>query len=560
MFRRTVAYSLLIITLVFTSTLLHVYYRNIKMITTIGHIQHTSYWLRVVLLPLDSRPPCTQYLEMLGEVSGIKVILPPKEIMDNYRTPANRDALSEWLKVEAKNADAAIVSVDMLTHGSLLASRLSLGGVADSQAAIELIKIIHAENKNLKIYAFNIIPRLLLADSKENTAYQKNVLKYSVLKDQLYTFENPLDSDKLVKLEDQIPQPILNRYNQMYQQNIRVNTELADLTEKRIITALVIGQDDGQPFGIPNINKLQIARYTHSLNHNTDIMITRGTDEVALTLLGKIITDFTQKKPNVFVMYSDEEAPRVIMPYMPNTVATTVKEKLNLVGAVETTNIENADFILYVHIGTTKNVHNLPNMAKQLKRLIENGYKVALVDLSENYYASQTLFPELLKNGASITSLTAYAGWNTTSNSVGTAVTQALIFNDSLNRYQTDKDLLRLYQNNLELLIARFLDDWYFQKDVQHHINTYLKDRQADPYNLDNIYDQTNHLTNIMMQSRAAALQRDSLDRHPIYIRTQNGTKQLYITGMNMVSYLPWTRTFEIFVKPNLSFGLYEDQ
>lgn len=532
--------------------------KNIKTVTPVEGLNYKNYWLKVIVLPLDSRPACTNFIERLGAISGIEIILPPSEILDNYKTPADKNALRIWLKNEGKNADAAIVSVDMLTHGSLLASRLSAGSPEDNHAVLELLKAIHKENDNLKIYAFNIIPRLLLADSKENSVYQKNVFKYSVLKDQVYTFENPSDIEKLSELENQIPPHVLSRYNDLYQQNVKINTELAHLVEEGVITCLVIGQDDGYPFGIPNISKKQIQHYVSQLSSRDRIIITRGTDEVALSLLGRIVTDFSSHHPRVFVMYSDENAPRVTMPYMPNTVATTVREKIFLTGCQETNDINTADYVLYVHIGTDKNIDNLPEMAKQLNDLLNNGYKVALVDLSENFYASQTLFPHLDKKNAVVTKLIAYAGWNTTSNSVGTAVTQALVFTDGLKRYHSAYDIVKLHQDNLEFLTSRFLDDWYFQKNIQDIINSHLKDRKADPYNLNGVYAQTNRLVSTLMQNQAQILYHDYFYNHPILIKTPDGLKKYYITDLNVEAHLPWERTFEIFINTKLSYGLYQ--
>ena len=44
---------------------------------------------QLLLVPLDSRPPCTLIAQDLGRLASIDVILPPKELLDNYRTPAN---------------------------------------------------------------------------------------------------------------------------------------------------------------------------------------------------------------------------------------------------------------------------------------------------------------------------------------------------------------------------------------------------------------------------------------------------------------------------------------
>lgn len=558
MSKRFIIYTMLVFSLIATNISVQSFYKNIKTVIPIERINQRNYWLKIVLMPLDSRPACTQFVKMLADISEIQVISPPQELLDNYKEPADRMALKEWLKEECKSADAAIVSVDMLTHGSLLASRLSTGSAADSLDTLLLLRTIHTQNPRIKIYAFNIIPRLLLAESSENTAYQKKLLKYSILKDQLYTFENPRDMKKLAEVESQIPHQIISNYNAMYFQNTKVNAELANLVEEGALAGLVIGQDDGMPFGIPNINKQKIQHLTSQLVGKDKITITRGTDEVALTLLGRIITDYSQYYPRVFVIYSDQDAPEITMPYMPNTVATTVQEKLALVKAQKTTDINEANFVLYVHIGTEKNRNNLPLMAKRLKQLIDQGHKVALVDLSENFTSSQTLLPWLATNNTDVTKLIAYAGWNTTSNSIGTAVTQAVAFCSGLNSKITLDEKIRLYQNNLEFLTARFLDDWYFQKDVQPYVNNYLKSIKADPYNLAGRYDEINRLVDNMMQSKAQALFHDYLDNHEIVIETDQGTKHLYITSLTLTARLPWARTFEVYVAPQLVYGLYD--
>lgn len=510
--------------------------------------------LRVVLIPLDSRPPCTQYLEELGNIAGIKVIVPPMQILDNYRTPADKPALRKWLYDEVKNADAAIVSVDMLTHGSLLASRLSAGTPEESQEALELLKSIHQESPNVKLYTFNIIPRLILGDSRENTMYQNNMLQYSVLKDQVLTFENPLDNIKLQQLEQKTPAEVINRYNAMYQNNASVNTALAQMVKDGILSGVVIGQDDSQPFGIPNINKQQVQHYIESHPElSGKLAVTRGTDEVALTMLGKIASDFTGYHSHIFVVYSDDDAPRKIMPYMPNTVATTVQEKINLIGGIQVPTIDECDFILYVHVGTKNNEKRLSLAWAKLENLLRQGHKIALVDLSENFEASQTLLPFFLKHNITPAQLIAYAGWNTTSNSVGTAVTQAVLFTQSTAHTRSTDSLIEAYEYNLEFLVARFLDDWYYQKEVQPFVNKRLKSYKFDPYNLGTHYQQTDDLVRKMMLSKSRRFFNDYLRNRPIIIQTDHPIA-LRMAELKLETQLPWPRTFEIWLKPSLYF------
>ena len=547
-------FQLAIFLFILTITLLFMHFQKEYHTTGITTLLPRQPWLTVLLVPLDSRPPCTQFVEELAQIAGIKLLMPEPEILDEYNNPANKEALRKWLQETSPQADAGIISVDMLIHGSLVASRLSLGTIKDSEDVIALLTKIHKENPRLKLYAFTIIPRLLIADSQENAAFQKSMLQYSVLKDQVSTFGNPQDTKKLAALEEQIPVKIINHYRSIYEQNTKLNVALMNMVETNMLSGLIIGQDDGQPFGIPNMNK---QRMQHLLEQKpalaNKVFITRGTDEVALTLLGHIGLTFSQYQPRIFVAYSTLEAPQITMPFMPNTVAKTVQEKISIAGALQVDRPEEADYILYVHVGTKKAKASLVATAQEVETLLDEGYKVALVDLTENFQVSESLLPLLIKRNGNVSRLIAYAGWNTTSNSIGTAVTQASLFMRSLASCQGNRtEILPLYQENLEFLTARFLDDLFFQKEINPTINKELRSLHIDPYQLRSHYYQTNDKIQKLMYSKARWLLREALYNHTIPIETNAGRQEIMITNLDIKTHLPWQRTFEIQLQPTV--------
>ena len=93
--------------------------------------------------------------------------------------------------------------------------------------------------------------------------------------------------------------------------------------------------------------------------------------------------------------------------------------------------------------------------------MLAAGRSVALVDLAEHFRADETLLPLLLEGGAPIQTLAAYAGWNTASNSVGTAVAHATLLETAKRRMRTKEDLLRLYAAHLTFLDGRILEDYF---------------------------------------------------------------------------------------------------
>lgn len=506
-----------------------------------------KYTYQILMLPLDSRPACTKFVVELGKIANINIITPPKELLDYYDTPSNTQKLRSWVRENIHKSDAAILSIDSLIHGGLLASRHALGIEKDTIETLSLLETIHKENPTTPIYAFNILPRMWLADSPENQKYQKDVLEYSKLKDQIYTFENPLDIKKIIEIESTLPPDLLDKYHKLYQKNIDLNKKLIHLSQKGIITKLIIGQDDGQIFGIPNISKNLLLHYLDGEHLSTNqVILTRGADEVALNLLGTISNQLLKFHPKINVQYSDTEAPSIIMPYMPNSVATTVKEKIEILGGIVTSKPEDADFILFVYIGTEKNQNDRFLINKKIQALLKENYKVALVDLSEDFMQEKTIFPMLLANGTPMQQFIAYAGWNTASNSIGTALTQASIFTSMLKRSTTTNDILKLYQNNITFLISRYIEDWYYLKNVIDLINTSLKKQKINPYQLNVHHSMANHMLTQELNHKVFSFTQYRSYQEPIRILTPDGIKQIKLRNLQFATSYPWPRTFEI--------------
>lgn len=519
-----------------------------------------EYQYTVLLLPLDSRPACTKFIVDLGKIANIKVIMPPKELLDNYKKTAKTNVLRVWMSENIQNVDATIVSIDMLIHGSLLASRHFTETDNDVNETLQILESIHMQYPQMPIYAFNILPRLWLADSNENSKYEKLILEYSKLKDQVYTFENPKDIKKLNDLESKIPSQVLTQYQNLYQENVDLNKKLIQLTKRGVFEKLVIGQDDGQIFGIPNISKKQLLHYLNNQQLTSDnVVITRGADEVALTLLGDIVNKLNHYHPKINVQYSDIEASSIVMPYMPSSVATTVKEKVAMIEGNLVNNPDDADFILFVYIGTEKNNANRSNVSKQIQSLLKKNYKVALVDLSEHFSYKETIFPMLLKNDIPINQFIAYAGWNTTSNSIGTAVTQATIFAARLNSVAETNDILSLYKNNLDFLISRYLEDWYYLKNVIDNINNNLKKSNINVYDLNEHYNMANDQLNIEMNKNAYLLSNRKAFNIPLLIQTHDQIIAVKASNLRITTYFPWSRTFEIYLDSKITLEKLEN-
>jgi cytosine/adenosine deaminase-related metal-dependent hydrolase len=79
--------------------------------------------MKLVYLPLDSRPCNALFPIQLSALRGVIPLAPPREAMDFFRTPAPSGPTLDWLARETQDADALVLAVDHLCFGSLLASR-----------------------------------------------------------------------------------------------------------------------------------------------------------------------------------------------------------------------------------------------------------------------------------------------------------------------------------------------------------------------------------------------------------------------------------------------------
>ena len=77
----------------------------------------------IVLVPLDGRPPCRQFVIDAGQLTGTDVVTPPGELRDYYSQPGDTEGIRPWLMASLAGKKAAILSIDQLLYGGLLAAR-----------------------------------------------------------------------------------------------------------------------------------------------------------------------------------------------------------------------------------------------------------------------------------------------------------------------------------------------------------------------------------------------------------------------------------------------------
>ena len=497
----------------------------------------------VLLLPLDSRPVCSTMVQKLGTLAGLNVILPPKSYLDNYQTPSDRQKLFQWLQTNQLLCDYSIISADNLLHGGLLAARMNTATPSEED---ELLKQLQELPITKQQAIFSVIPRLLVSDQLlPDRWYQYQLMRYSQLADMVRITGSFALTQELRRTEAKIPAKVLDKYRSRYQQSDRFNLGLLKLaTDDRQIT---FGQDDASPIGLPHASAVRLQSSITAQQKQKQAQLTYGADEIATMLLTRYYLQQSGWQPKVYLHYASPEAEGTDMPYMAVCVGAALRNQLKLMGASEVSTPDSADLICYVNCGND-DYRPSAKQAQEIQQLLDQGYKIALVDSSANFEAEELLLPQLLANNVQVNKLAAYAAWNTFSNSSGTALAQGLLFCGRLRQLQaadadTDR-LAALYAANLNFTAERILEDYYYQKLVHPKLRQTLEAFGTNPVELDS-EDKTATEQYIQgkLSLQAYKLLHDNLGRTPFY--QQNG-QSYYLRDLSVGAKLPWARIFEV--------------
>ncbi|MCI6100019.1 MAG: DUF4127 family protein [Selenomonas sp.] len=516
---------------------------------------------RVVLVPLDSRPPCRQQVVDLGRIAGLDVVTPPAECMDYYSQPGDTRAMQDWLMTAVQPGDAVIISIDQLLYGGLLAAREKQAPEAMQDALVTYLRTLHAAHPDVPIYAFSILPRLTPQDTIDGYDERRALIAYSRLVGRKAAGFS-IDEAELARLRGRISDKSLETYEGHFRENAALNEKLVALTKDGTLTRLVLGQDDGEPYGIPNIEKAAIQQTIAELGlTEQQCFLTHGADEIAQTLLAAYACERTGYHPRVAIAATDPEAKTRVMPYMAVDCETVAEEKIRLMGGTIADNSKDADLTLFLSANDSDegSMDTRQAAADFLTACIASpdDTPVALVDLSKHFDAKEPLLPLLLNRDFPITRLAAYAGWNTTSNAIGTALSAAAIREAVTSQPLATYEARAVAAESTRFLQNRVLEDYFYLKADIDPINHALK--KAGYRNTSDLDLEHNHRWATAMLQKKLQLQ-TILYKHSKSLRAPfpvpQTDEQLAIYDLRTDTSFPWPRTFEIYLETEPYFAL----
>ncbi len=497
--------------------------------------------IRVLFIPLDDRPACLQFTQQIGMIGNADVVTPPTELLGRFTTAGQSDKIIAWIKQQdLQSFNVAIISLDMLVYGGLVASRVH--DVENEQVLkrVEVMREIRKKAPEVRLYVQNVIMRLAPTADGKNAAYRADLAKWaevSVKKD------NESKAETVV-LETKIPAEALADYKRARQRNLSINLKAIDFVRSGIIDYLILSQDDAKPVGIHVADRVKLVDETRRLGLTDKIAVQPGADEVSMLLLARALNHYYKILPKIKAVYSSANVANTVMPFEDKPLKETVSYHIKATGSQEVQDENNADLFFYV-FASRNDAGRAAGFAAEIEDKVRHGKRVMVADIDPvgNVQGGDSAFASELGRRSLFPELNSYASWNTAANTIGTTLPQGIIFNIAEHKLLKNKALAdRIWTAQNWFTFHRVLDDYYFHGLQRRRINKYFLQEGLSSKTLDT-------KANEDVENYAKQLLSKSFNElSNIYSHKMANSRQQHVQcskPSNMSFKLPWNRTFE---------------
>ncbi|MDO4284580.1 MAG: DUF4127 family protein [Eubacteriales bacterium] len=434
---------------------------------------------KIVLLPLDERPCNAEFPAALFGHGELEIVRP--QSLGDKKKRADEKTIEAYLRRECADADGLVLSVDMLLYGGLVPSRIHHDTLEQLQRAADVIRDLKKENPALLVFAFQVIMRCpdYSSDDEEPEYYEICGEAIHRTGEIVHKGRLGLNGDGGMNgILPEIDPDYLNDYVGRRELNREMNAYMLRFLEEGSIDFMVIPQDDAARYGYAAMDQEAVRSRIIEKNLSDRILIYPGADEVGLTLIGRMINKLSGKKPKVYIKYLCEQAKTIIPLYEGNTLSGTIKYHLLAAGCCTTESYEQADMILVVTApaGQMKEAVVQPcplpeyrterNYPEMLDFITDRMAEGKIVTIADNAYANggDLELIRLLDHAGLLLAVDGYAGWNTSANTLGTAIAEGI------DAYYSGRS-----SSHTAFLLQRYLEDAGYCSVVRQQVTQELE-------------------------------------------------------------------------------------
>ncbi|PWJ53897.1 uncharacterized protein DUF4127 [Dyadobacter jejuensis] len=479
---------------------------------------------KILLIPLDDRPPCLQFPVKMAQIDGIELVTPPKALLGRFMRYGEPDEIIKWIERQnLTDFDAAIISLDMLAYGGLVASRVFATPLELAKRRISIVGKLRALAPHLRIYGSSVIMRLAPTADGANDSYRTKLAKWAEIS------PNPSHRQQTLALEKAIPVQVLEDYKNARLRNLIINQLAVEYAKSKVFDYLIISQDDAKPSGIHLADRDALVKMVAEANLANRVAIQPGADEVSMLLLARSVSDRYAYHPRVFAYYGSEKSAQTVMPFEDRTLRKTVSFHLKAVGALEVFTKEEADIVFFVfsdRLEGNRSMSYAHEISEFHQRQSGIGLILADIDPIGNVQGGDQVLTECLNEMKIFKNLYGYASWNTAGNAIGTALPQGIVYGAALKRNTQPEEMKRSATAQGWFILNRLMDDYLYHAKIRPEALQFIK---AKGWN------------SLLLNTQ------QTIDvEHYCLERINAFSAHFYGFNPKEVSfYLPWSRTFE---------------
>ncbi|MDD3999612.1 MAG: DUF4127 family protein [Bacilli bacterium] len=497
--------------------------------------------IKVVYIPVDERPCNYTFPYEIFKESAISIVRPEISLMGKKKQPADNKKIEAFLEKETKDAYGLVIALDTLLYGGIVPSRLHYLEESELITRISFLRMIKKNNPKLKIFAFQLIMRSPQYNSSDEEPeyyeYYGRDIFLSGYYQNLELLGLLTEEDKVIYENLNLPAEHLNDFLERRNINRKMNLLSLDFVEDGTIDFMVIPQDDSSEYGYTAMDQKNIRSSIGEKNLMLKVYLYPGADEVGCTLLSRMMLDVIDKKPRIYLKYPSITSPQVIPCLEDRPLDTTIRYQVLAAGGILVPSLADADIVMLAIIGATEMIPKPDNSKNRDLDVLSNlpeifefavfahrlGYPVIVADL---IYLNGGSFDVLAYiNSLDLTlNLASYAGWNTSSNSLGTAIAQGINF------FYNGKT-----KSHLSFLIKRYVEDLGYCSYARQKVKSRLEQYGMNYFNV--------------KEERGIASQEVKKElEYFIDTKLANIKDEFTLSDVSM----PWKRMFEVSFKINL--------
>lgn len=430
----------------------------------------------IALLPLDNRPVSYLLPKQICNFSGINLILPERKHLGNLNQGADLTYINNWCNGLPGKTSTLVISLDTWVYGGLVQSRKHSIQLEELKSRVSLMKNF----KSIEKYGFSSVMRIPnYNNSDEEKDYWKDygekIFKWSEITHKVGRgIKEDISHEQLLESwyqsSKQIPAEILSDYKGLRDKNLTINLLWLESFHNDCFKYLIFSCDDSAQYGMNVIEAEYLTKEIKKHNFSNKAKVLSGTDEIPLVLITKAILEKSGVKPSLSLFFNSTNGMNERARYESSSIYNSVMSQLNTL-EVEIKDVKDSDILLCVHCAdSVQGDHifgNIPSDTKQnVKKLLEvieqTNKPFILLDLAYANGADPVFIEALIKSKINWINCYGYAGWNTCSNSTGTALAIGINRWISEKENKFNKDLFK------NCLLTRVLDDYAYQAKIRH--------------------------------------------------------------------------------------------